>query len=177
MLKMLKQIIMVLGISITLSSWVNASDFMDESWAKNLCSQWNKHATLSDKLAGAAWVDNNAGRGYKLIQLYRSECGANTKIQLTIKNQNGKAVCTYGGRPDSKALSNKVDYVMNAKDKHWICMGAGKFGCGAAGAMSTGKLKLKGPVAEAKRIMQPFSSFLKLVGQIPGKKGVDHCPD
>jgi putative sterol carrier protein len=174
MLKILKKIL--LGITITLSPWVNANDFMDKAWAQNLCSQWNKSATLSKQLAGATWVDNNAGRGYKLIQMYRSECGASTKVQLTIKNQKGKAVCTYGGKPDSSALNSKVDYVMHAKDKHWVCMGAGKFGCGAAGAISTGKLQLNGPVAEAKRIMQPFSAFLKLVGQVPGKKGVDHCP-
>jgi len=175
MLKILKKI--VLGISIiTLSPWANANDFMDTSWAQNLCSQWNKNATLSQQLGGATWVDNNAGRGYKLIQLYRTECGSSTKIQITIKNQKGKAICTYGGKPNSKTLNSKVDYVMHAKDKHWTCIGAGKFGCGAAGALSTGKLQLKGPIGEAKRVMQPFSTFLKLVGQVPGKKGVEHCP-
>ena len=174
MLRMLKRI--VLGISLTLSPWLSASDFMDASWAKNMCSQWNQNAGLSQQLGGETWVDNNAGRGYKLIQLYRTECGASTKIQLTIKNQQGKAICTYGGKPNNQALDSKVDYVLHAKDKHWVCIGAGKFGCGAAGALSTGKLQLKGSMAEVKSVMQPFSTFLKLVGQVPGKKGAEHCP-
>lgn len=173
---MLKNI--VLGIILTLVPFSVAisNDFMDANWAKKICNQWNKSHTLSKQLAGDAWVANNAGRGYKLIYMYRSECGASSKVQLTIQDQDGKAVCSYGGLPDGKSLNSKVDYVLHAKDKHWSCMGAGKFGCGVAGAISTGKLKLSGPKAEAKSVINPFGSFLKLAGQIPGNKGKEHCP-
>ena len=37
------------------------------------------------ELGGDEWMDNNKDRGYKLIQMYRTDCGAETKIQLTIR--------------------------------------------------------------------------------------------
>lgn len=144
--------------------------FMDAEWAGKACEAWNQSAPLTTELAGEAWLDNNAGRGYKMIQMYRTECGDGSKVQLNIENKDGKATCTYGGVPDGKAFDKKVDYLMHAKDKHWTCMGEGKFGCGAMGAMSTGKLKFTGPKMEAMGVMGPFGAFLKLTGQIPGEK-------
>jgi len=63
-----------------------------------------------------------------------------------------------------------VDYLMYATDEDWACMGEGKFGCGAMGAMTTGKLKLSGPKGEAMSVMGPFNGFLTLTGQVPGDK-------
>lgn len=172
---MLKKIL--LGTSLTLiTSITTADNYMDAAWAKKACDAWNKNATLTTELSGETWAANNADRGYKLIQMYRTECGAATKVQLNIEDKDGKAMCTYGGLPDKKAVNPKVDYVMHAKDKHWTCMGSGKFGCGAMGAMGTGKLKFKGPKGEAMSVMGPFGAFLKLAGAVPGEKGSDHCP-
>jgi putative sterol carrier protein len=53
-------------------------------------------------------------------------------------------------------------------------MGEGKFGCGAMGAMMTGKLKFEGPKMEAMGVMGPFDSFLLLTGKVPGDKA--SCP-
>lgn len=64
-----------------------------------------------------------------------------------------------------------VDYLMHANDKDWTCMGAGSFGCGAMGAMMTGKLKFSGPKMEAMQVMTPFESFLQLTGKVAGNKG------
>ena len=105
-----------------------------------------------------------------MIQMYRTPCGEDSKVQLNIEDKDGKALCTYGGAPDGKAFDKKMDYLMHAKDEHWTCMGAGKFGCGAMGAMSTGKLKFTGPKLEAMGVMGPFGAFLKLTGDIPGEK-------
>jgi putative sterol carrier protein len=63
---------------------------------------------------------------------------------------------------------------MHASNKHWACMGEGSFGCGAMGAMTTGKLKFSGPKGEAMGVMGPFDEFLVLTGQIGGDK--DACP-
>ncbi len=144
--------------------------FMDEEWAKKACDGWNASETLTTELGGD-WMANNGGRGYKLVQMYRSECSPDTKIQLTIEPKDGKAICTYGGKPDGKAFDPKMDYLMHAKDKHWTCIGAGKFGCGAMGAMATGKLKFTGPKMEAMSVMGPFGAFLRLTGEIGGEKG------
>jgi len=144
--------------------------FMDADWAKKACDGWNNTATLTNELGGD-WASNDGGRGYKLIQMYRDECGADSKVQINISNQDGKAVCTYGGKPDGKAFDNSMDYLMHATDEDWTCMGEGSFGCGAMGAMTTGKLKFDGPKMEAMGVMGPFNAFLKLTGTIGGEKG------
>lgn len=152
---------------------VSQAAFMDEEWAKKACEGWNANETLTTELAGD-WIANNGGRGYKIIQIYRTECGPETKVQLNIEPKDGKAVCTYGGKPDGKALDPKMDYVMHAKDKHWKCIGKGSFGCGAMGAMATGKLKFTGPKMEAMSVMGPFGEFLLLTGKLGGD--MESCP-
>jgi putative sterol carrier protein len=67
-----------------------------------------------------------------------------------------------------------VDYLMHATDKNWNCMGRGSWGCGAMGAMMSGKLKFSGPKMEAMKVMTPFEGFLKLAGKVPGNQGA--CP-
>ena len=156
-----------------------AADFMDAAWAQQACNAWNKSSVLTTQLAqmpgdmfgdGYQWVKNDAGRGYKIIKIYRdgNNCGANKAIQLTIAAKNGKAMCIYGGKPDGKKMNFAVDYVMHATDKNWQCMGTGS--CGVMGSMMTGKLKFQGPKMEAMKVMKPFAEFLKLTGKVPGAK-------
>ena len=162
-----------------LSTSVMATEFMDATWAKQACVAWNKESILTDQLKqmpsdmfgdGYQWIKNDAGRGYKLIQIYRDDCGESSKIQLNISVKDGKAMCVYGGKPDGKKMNLNVDYVMHATDKDWGCMGTGS--CGVMGSMMTGKLKFKGPKFEAMKVMPPFGKFLTLTGKIPGNKGV-----
>lgn len=157
---------------------VIASEFMDAEWAKQACAAWNKDEVLTTKLMqmpedmfggeGYRWIKNDAGRGYKLIQIYRDGCEA-SKIQMNIAEKDGKAMCVYGGKPDGKKMNGSVDYVMYASDKDWTCMGSGA--CGVMGSMMTGKLKFKGSKVEAMKVMEPFANFLKLTGKVPGNKG------
>ncbi len=166
---MLKKISVIATVILGLSVSVSATEFMDATWAKNACKAWNNNATLTNKLA--KWASNDKGRGYKIIQMYRTPCGEKSKIQLNIKYDNGKSKCVYGGKPDGKKVDTDVDYVMHASDKDWTCMGKGSFGCGAMGAMASGKLKFNGPKMEAMGVMGPFESFLQLTGKVPGNKG------
>lgn len=83
-------------------------------------------------------------------------------------------MCVEAGLPDKKAMNYKVDYLMHASDDNWACMGKGSFGCGAMGAMMSGKLKFQGPKLEAMKVMDPFESFLKIAGTVPGDKA--SCP-
>ena len=126
----------------------NAGTFMDAQWAAEMCKAWNS-SNLPADLGGAAWAANNANRGYKIIHLYRDKCGAASKVELEISDKGGKAECSYGGAVKHATLNHDVDYLMYATDEDWTCMGEGKFGCGAMGAMMTGKLKFKGPKGEA----------------------------
>ena len=164
------------------SAPVMADTYMDGAWAKKACAAWNASSVLTTQLGmiddddgnGYKWAKNDAGRGYKLVQMYRTHCGANTKIQLTIQDKGGKAMCIASGKPDGKAMNMKVDYLMHASDKNWVCMGKGSFGCGAMGAMMSGKLKFSGPKVEAMKVMGPFEAFLKVAGKVPGDKAA--CP-
>lgn len=175
---MYKKISIAFSIAL-ISSSTMATEFMDAAWAKQACDAWNKTPALTGGLAqmpgdafgdGYKWAANDAGRGYKLIQIYRdgNGCGAKNAIQLNIVNEGDKAMCVYGGKPDGKKMNYSVDYVMHATDKNWACMGTGS--CGVMGSMMTGKLKFKGPKMEAMKVMAPFSAFLKLTGKVPGAK-------
>jgi hypothetical protein len=72
---------------------------------------WNANSTLTDKLGGKAWAANNAGRGYKVIRLYRTKCGESSKVELDIVDKGGKAHCDYGGAVKHAKLDPSVDYV------------------------------------------------------------------
>ncbi len=160
--------------ALACSSAVTAATFMDDDWASAACAAWNSTPALTNELGGAAWAANDAGRGFKIIQLYRSKCGAASRVELEISNQDGKAHCVRGGAVKHSKLDPKVDYLMYASDEDWACMGQGSFGCGAMGAMMTGKLKFQGPKAEAMGVIGPFDSFLLLAGKVPGD--TSSCP-
>lgn len=168
-------VMLVIGV---MASPAMADTYMDAAWAKKACNAWNQSAVLTAGLAkgddGKSWVANNAGRGYKVIRMYRSSCGAPSNIQMLIQNKNGKAMCTSAGKADAKKMNFSVDYLMHASDKNWACMGRGSFGCGAMGAMMSGKLKFQGPKVEAMSVMGPFGAFLKIAGKVPGDKA--SCP-
>ena len=152
----------------------SAGAFMDAEWASGMCEAWNGSTELTEGLGGD-WSANNAGRGYKVIRLYRTDCGEDTAVQLTISDQEGKAVCTYGGAPSDEEMNYEVDYLMHATDEDWACMGKGSWGCGAMGAMMTGKLQFQGPKMEAMGVMGPFNEFLQLTDEVPGD--MDACPE
>ena len=150
-----------------------AASFMGAEWVKSVCHDWNASKTLTTRLGGNKWAANGGKKGYKVIQLYRDGCGVSTRVELDIANQGGKAICTYGGPVRTAKLNGDVDYLMHASDKNWTCMGKGSWGCGAMGAMMTGKLEFVGPKLEAASVMDPFNAFLQLTGKV---KGDTACP-
>jgi putative sterol carrier protein len=161
-------------LTTAICSGSQAATFMDADWASQLCKAWNANTTLTQGLGGKAWAKNDAGRGYKVIHLYRTKCGEKTKVELELADKDGKAACVYGGVVKHTKLNDAVDYLMYGTDEDWTCMGEGKFGCGAMGAMMTGKLKFQGPKGEAMGVMGPFDSFLTMTGKVPGDKAA--CP-
>lgn len=154
----------------SISFGTQAATFMSADWAKQACAAWNKNPTLTGKLA--KWAQNDGGRGYKTIQMYRSKCGQSSKVELKIADKDGKATCIYGGAVTNNSPDYGVDYLMYADDEDWTCMGEGK--CKAAGSMMTGKLKFSGPKMEAMSVMGPFNEFLALTGSVGGDKS--SCP-
>lgn len=147
-----------------------APALMSAEWTAQACDAWNKDATLTDGLADK-WIKNDKGRGYKIIHLYRTDCGDTTMTEMKIQAKDGKATCVYGGAVQNAKPDHAVDYTMHATTERWNEMGAGDYG--PMKAMMFGRLKFEGPKMEAMSVMGPFEAFLRLPGKIPGDKA---CP-
>ncbi|HQS03606.1 MAG: sterol-binding protein [Halothiobacillus sp. 24-54-40] len=160
------------GVATLASSVAWADNFMDAQWANQVCAKWNQNTTLTTELGD--WANNNGGKGYKALQMYRDGCGGATKVELDIAPKEGKAVCVYSGAVKTTKLNSDVDYLMHATDADWSCMGKGSWGCGAMGAMMSGKLQFEGPKMEAANVMGPFGEFLLLTGAVPSN--MNTCP-
>ncbi len=149
-----------------------ATPLMSSEWAAAACEAWNQNATLTDELEKSGWVKNDGGKGYKAMQIYRSDCENSPHIEMQIAEKDGKAMCIYGGPVKTTELDKSVDYIMHASTKNWVKMGKGDLG--AMGAMMTFRLKFKGPKGEAMSNMGPFGEFLLLPGKVEGDPTV--CP-
>jgi putative sterol carrier protein len=145
---------------------------MSADWAKDACAAWNNDPVLTDKLAESGWVKNDGGRGFKVMQVYRSDCGDKPTAEMRIALKDGKAACVYGGAPETAKLDSGADYVMKAETVRWIEMGKGEYG--PMSAMMFGRLGFDGPKMEAMGNMGPFGNFLLLVGKVPSETAA--CP-
>jgi len=148
-----------------------APGFMSADWAKEACAAWNADAVLTTKLQESGWVANDGKRGYKVLQVFRSDCKESPRVELRIAAKDGKATCVASGKSDAK-LDFGVDYAMSAETARWLEMGRGEYG--PMRAMLFGRLAFDGPMGEAMGNMGPFESFLLLVGKVPGDQA--GCP-
>jgi len=170
MRKLLASAVALGSLSAAGAAW-GQTEMMSAAWAKSACEAWNAEPALTDKLAESGWVKNNAGRGFKVIQVYRTDCKASPRVELRIADKEGKARCEYGGRVETGKLDSDVDYVMHAETPRWLEMGRGDYG--PMRAMLFGRLLFEGPKMEAMANMRPFEAFLLLVGKVEGAAG---CP-
>lgn len=160
-----------IALAIVAPPLTAAPTMMTAEWAQQMCGAWNADATLTGKLVESEWIRNDKGRGYKAMQIYRSDCADSPRIELRVSEKDGKAVCVYGGKAES-TLDARVDYVMWAETDRWVEMGKGEYG--PMKAMFFQRLGFDGPMMEAMGNMAPFESFLLLVGKVPGD--VAGCP-
>lgn len=151
----------------------SAQTLLSADWATSACEAWNRDAVLTDKLAESGWAANDKGRGFKVMQLYRRDCGQKPSAEMRIAFKGGKALCVYGGKVETAALDTGADYVMSADTARWVEMGRGDYG--PMRAMMFGRLHFVGPKMEAMGNMEPFENFLRLAGKVPGK--ADSCPE
>lgn len=147
-----------------------APAMMSAEWTAQACEAWNKDATLTDGLADK-WIKNDKGRGHKIVQMYRTDCGDKYITEMKIVAKDGKAMCVYGGKQQTATLDTDVDYLMHAETARWNEMGAGEYG--PMKAMMFGRLKFDGPKMEAMSVMGPFEAFLRLPGKIASDQA---CP-
>lgn len=141
--------------------------FMDGEWAKAFCEVWNNTPTLVNELGkNDAWSEVPIRK----LFLYRKDCGDGKVVQLTIKNENGKAVCVYGGLKKEEATEN--DFLMYADTGRWLEMGRKEYG--PMKAMMFGRLKFSGPKSVAMKNMGPFEAFLDAIDEV--KSDTSRCP-
>jgi putative sterol carrier protein len=140
--------------------------FMSGAWGAAACEAWNDDPVLTNDLVKSGWVKNDKGRGYKVMQIYRSDCGDKPTVELRVALKDDKAECVYGGPVETQTLDKGADYVMHATTERWKQMGAGEYG--PMKAMMLGRLSFKGPYGEAMGNMGPFANFLLLAGKVPG---------
>jgi putative sterol carrier protein len=145
---------------------------MSADWAQAACLAWNRDAVLTDKLVESGWVKNDKGRGYKVMQVFRSDCGAKPTAEMRIALKTDKAMCIDGGKVETAQPESAADYVMSATTARWQEMGRGEYG--PMKAMMFGRLEFSGPKMEAMGNMGPFENFLLLVGKVPGS--TQSCP-
>lgn len=145
-----------------------AAPYMSADWATQACQGWNSNSELtSNPKMSEGWIGNDKKRGYKIIHMYRTDCGDTTQVEIKIQPKDGKAICTYGGKIQTANLDYDVDYLMHATTKDWQSK------MNPATAMMFGDLKFTGPKFEAMKVMGPFTEFLHLAAQIPGDAA---CP-
>jgi putative sterol carrier protein len=160
-------------VALTLGTPAAAAPvLMSADWARDACAAWNGDPVLTDKLVESGWVKNDKGRGFKVMQLYRSDCGDKATAEIRVALRDGKAACVYGGAPETSTLESSADYVMKAETGRWLEMGKGDYG--PMRAMMLGRLGFDGPKLEAMGNMGPFGNFLLLVGKVASDTGT--CP-
>ena len=145
---------------------------MSADWAKEACEAWNRDPVLTDKLVETGWIKNDRGRGFKVMQVFRSDCGDKATAELRVALKDGKAMCVFGGAAETAKLDGGADYLMKAETGRWVEMGKGEYG--PMRAMMLGRLGFTGPMVEAMGNMAPFENFLLLVGKVPSDTRV--CP-
>ena len=160
------------ALLLTVTAMASEPVMMSAEWGAEACAAWNADPVLTGELATSGWIANDKSRGFKVMQVYRSDCSETPTVELRVSLQDGKARCVYGGAVETTQLDKGADYVMHAETQRWREMGAGEYG--PMKAMMFGRLKFSGPYGEAMGNMGPFANFLLLVGKVPA--GNEACP-
>ena len=155
-----------LGVALCASTVMAQPVAMSPAWAEAMCTAWNADASLTGKLVESEWMKNDAGRGHKLMRIYRSDCPNSVQIEMQIALKENQAQCRFGGAASAAKLDGGADYLMWAETPRWREMGAGEYG--PMKAMMFSRLNFAGPKMEAMGNMGPFENFLLLVGKVPG---------
>ena len=88
---------------------------MSADWAKQACDAWNADPVLTGELAKSGWIENDAKRGFKVMQIYRTDCPNSPRVEMRVAMKDGKAMCVYGGKVETAKLDSGADYVMHAE--------------------------------------------------------------
>ncbi len=138
--------------------------FMSPAFAGKLCNAWNQSslpAALGE--GGSDWISQGELEGKQTMVFWVKNCST-PKVQLTVENQNGKAVCTYGGAAQSSSPDWKI---YPPTDKWYKC---------ATGVNPMWQLmgNFKGDMGTAMKNMGNFKIFFKVVGGLAKSNNADY---
>ena len=82
-----------LGLALTASLVGSAAHsaepaVMSGEWGPAACAAWNADPVLTKDLVDSGWIKNDKGRGYKVLQVYRSDCDDKPTMELRVALQD-----------------------------------------------------------------------------------------
>ena len=99
-------LLVALGATASTAAWSDEPAFMSGAWAGAACAAWNQDPILTQDLVKSGWIKNDKGRGFKVMQVYRSDCGDKPTAEMRIALKDAKASCVYGGAPETAKLDS-----------------------------------------------------------------------
>ncbi|HNX23784.1 MAG TPA: hypothetical protein PKG60_07020 [Spirochaetota bacterium] len=157
--------------------------FMSSDFAKLLVDAWN-NSSLPVKLGsketgGSDWINTpnkytGEKRNRQVIVMSRRDCPSMPKVQLTIENKQGRAVCTYGGLMIDNY--DKAEWAFSPTTTQWYKFASGDWGYMQMPGIMPG---FRGPMFVARANIDNFGEFWKVAGRVAKKINADYtssCP-
>lgn len=156
----------------------NSIVFLSPEFTKFVCDEWNK-SELTQKLGtkavgGNDWIltkNKYTGqvRNKQVFAMSRRDCDSMPKVQLTIENKDGRAICTYGGALIEEYKT--AEWAFAPTTVQWY-----KFASGVWGYMQMpGIMKgFRGPMFVARANIDNFGIFWKVVGKAAKQINADY---
>jgi hypothetical protein len=142
---------------------------MSAGFANLIVDAWNNSplpVSLGTKeVGGSNWINTpnkytGEKRNKQVIIMSRRDCPDLPKVQLTIENINGKAICTYGGGLIEQY--DKAEWAFAPTTMQWYKFASGKWGY------------LRGPMFVARANIDNFGEFWKVVGRLAKNVNADY---
>ena len=157
--------------------------FMSPEFAKLMVDAWNSSSLPvklgSKDVGGSNWINTpNKYTGQptsrQVIIMSRRDCPSIPRVQLTIENRDGKAVCTYGGA--MKENYEKAEWAFSPKTVQWFKFASGMWGYMQMPGIMSG---FRGPMFVARANIDNFGEFWKVAGRLAKNINADitsSCP-
>jgi hypothetical protein len=172
-------IVLMSTLAINTGSAENSGGvFMSEGFAKLIVDAWNNGplpVSLGTKeIGGSDWINTTnkytgEKRSKQVIIMSRRDCPDMPKVQLTIENINGKAVCTYGGALTEQY--DKAEWAFAPTTVQWYKFASGKWGYLQMPGIMSG---FRGPMFVARANIDNFGEFWKVVGRLAKNVNADY---
>ncbi len=184
MVKFKKSVMVLLTLMVSGIFILNADSqkkpvvFMSGDFAKLMVDAWNASSlpvSLGAKeVGGSDWINTpnkytGETRNRQVIIMSRRDCPSLPKVQLTIENRNGKAICVYGG-PMTENYE-RAEWAFSPTTLQWYKFAAGNWGYMQMPGIMSG---FRGPMFVARANISNFGEFWKVAGRVARNINADY---